>query len=46
MKRGDDVREYSKMDAIMGEEQQENGDFIVNEKDKVVTPYAGRCEKS
>ena len=37
MKRGDDVPEYSKMDAIMGVEQQENGDFIVNEKDKVVS---------
>ena len=37
MKRGDDVPEYSKMDAIMGVEQEENGDFIVNEKDKVVS---------
>ncbi len=36
MKRGDDVPEYSKMDAIMGIEQEENGDFVVNEKDKVV----------
>uniref|UniRef100_UPI003D7DC67B preprotein translocase subunit SecA n=1 Tax=Brotaphodocola sp. TaxID=3073577 RepID=UPI003D7DC67B len=27
---------YSKMDAIMGIEQEETGDFIVNEKDKVV----------
>ena len=36
LQRGDDVEEYSKMDAIMGIEQQENGDFVVNEKDKVV----------
>ena len=36
LKRGDDVEEYSKMDAIMGVEQEENGDFVVNEKDKVV----------
>ena len=36
LKRGEDVPEYSKMDAIMGIEQQETGDFIVNEKDKVV----------
>ena len=36
MKRGEDVPEYSKMDAIMGIEQEETGDFVVNEKDKVV----------
>ncbi len=34
--RGEDVPEYSKMDAIMGVEQEETGDFVVNEKDKVV----------
>ena len=34
--RGEDVPEYSKMDAIMGIEQGETGDFIVNEKDKIV----------
>ena len=34
--RGEDVPEYSKMDAIMGIEQEETGDFIVNEKDKLV----------
>ncbi|MDD6445565.1 MAG: preprotein translocase subunit SecA, partial [Lachnospiraceae bacterium] len=34
--RGEDVPEYSKMDAIMGVEQEETGDFIVNEKDKVI----------
>ena len=37
LKRGEDMPEYSKMDAIMGLEQEETGDFIVNEKDKVVT---------
>ena len=36
LKRGEDVPEYSKMDAIMGIEQEETGDFVVNEKDKVV----------
>lgn len=37
MKRGEDVPEYSKMDAIMGVELEESGDFVVNEKDKVVS---------
>ncbi len=36
MKRGEDIPEFSKMDAIMGVEREETGDFIVNEKDKVV----------
>ncbi|MDO4333914.1 MAG: preprotein translocase subunit SecA [Eubacteriales bacterium] len=36
LKRGDDVEDLSKMDAIMGIEREENGDFVVNEKDKVV----------
>ena len=36
LQRGEDVQEYSKMDAIMGIEQQETGDFVVNEKEKVV----------
>ncbi len=36
MKRGDDQKEMSKMDILMGVEAKENGDFIVNEKDKVV----------
>ncbi|MCM1283199.1 MAG: preprotein translocase subunit SecA [Muribaculaceae bacterium] len=36
LKRGEDIPEYSKMDALMGVEQEETGDFIVNEKDKVV----------
>ena len=34
--RGDDVQELSKMDAMMGVVQEETGDFIVNEKDKVI----------
>ena len=37
MKRGEDVEELTKMDAIMGIEREETGDFIVNEKDKFVT---------
>ena len=36
MTRGADVEDLSKIDAIMGIEQEESGDFIVNEKDKVV----------
>ena len=36
MKRGDDIEDMSKMDVIMGIEQEENGDFVVNEKDKVL----------
>ena len=36
MERGKDLPEYSKMDAIMGIEQEETGDYIVGEKDKVV----------
>ena len=36
LKRGEDIPEYSKMDAIMGIVQEETGDFIVNEKDKAV----------
>ena len=37
LKRGADVEDLSKMDAIMGIEREETGDFIVNEKDKFVT---------
>ena len=36
LQRGEDLPEFSKMDAIMGIEQEETGDFIVNEKDKVI----------
>ena len=34
--RGEDSGEFNKLNAIMGEEITETGDFIVNEKDKVV----------
>ncbi len=37
LQRGEDLPEFSKMDAIMGLEREETGDFIVNEKDKVVS---------
>ena len=37
LKRGEASGEMTKMTAIMGEEIIETGDFIVNEKDKVVT---------
>ena len=36
LQRGEDMPEFSKMDAIMGIERNETGDFIVDEKDKVV----------
>ena len=36
LQRGEASAEFSKMAAIMGEEIEETGDFIVNEKDKVV----------
>ena len=45
MKRGDDVEELTKMDAIMGIEKEETGDFIVNEKDKFVTLTAQGVKK-
>ena len=43
--RGEDVPEYSKMDAIMRIEQEETGDFIVNEKDKLVNLTQQGVEK-
>ena len=36
LERGKDMEDLSKMDAIMGIAREESGDFIVNEKDKVV----------
>lgn len=36
LERGEESAEFTKMAAIMGEEIEESGDFIVNEKDKVV----------
>ena len=45
MKRGEDMEDLSKMDIIMGVEREETGDFIVNEKDKVVNLTAAGVEK-
>ena len=45
LKRGEDMEDLSKMDAIMGVEREETGDFIVNEKDKFVTLTAQGVEK-
>ncbi len=45
LKRGDDLPEMTKMDAIMGVEREETGDFIVNEKDKVVNLTAQGVKK-
>ncbi len=36
LQRGEESAEFSKLDAIMGEEIEETGDFIVNEKEKTV----------
>ena len=46
LKRGEDQEEMSKLDIIMGEEQEETGDFIVNEKDKVVNLTAEGVAKT
>lgn len=43
--RGADMEALSKMDAIMGVEREETGDFIVNEKDKVVNLTAQGVSK-
>ncbi len=43
--RGEDMEALSKMDAIMGIEREETGDFIVNEKDKVVNLTAQGVSK-
>ncbi len=45
LKRGEDLPEFSKMDAIMGVERNETGDFIVDEKDKVVNLTADGVAK-
>ena len=45
LKRGEDMADLSKMDAIMGIEREETGDFIVNEKDKVVNLTAQGVER-
>lgn len=36
LERGETSGEFTKMNAIMGEDIEETGDFVVNEKDKVV----------
>ncbi|MBR1930744.1 MAG: preprotein translocase subunit SecA [Lachnospiraceae bacterium] len=45
MHRGEDMQELTKMDAIMGVVQEETGDFIVNEKDKVINLTEAGVEK-
>jgi len=45
LRRGEDMEDLSKMDAIMGVEREETGDFIVNEKDKVVNLTAQGVDK-
>ena len=45
LKRGEDVEDLSKLDAIMGVTKEETGDFVVNEKDKVVNLTAAGMEK-
>ena len=45
MQRGENVVETSKMDIIMGETQAESGDFMINEKEKVVNLTAQGVEK-
>jgi preprotein translocase, secA subunit len=43
--RGEASKEFSKMDALMGEEIEETGDYVVNEKDKVVNLTQDGIEK-
>ena len=45
MQRGADMEDMSKLDIIMGVEQEESGDFVVNEKDKIVNLTAQGIEK-
>ena len=45
MQRGENQKEVSKMDLIMGEVQAESGDIMVNEKDKVVNLTAQGVKK-
>ena len=47
LERGEASGEFSKMNAIMGEEIEETGDFIVNEKEKTVnlTEEGVKCEE-
>ena len=43
--RGEESGEFNKFNAIMGEEIEETGDFLVNEKDKVVNLTAEGVKK-
>ena len=45
MKRGKDMEEQSKMDILLRVEQVEDGDFIVNEKDKTINLTAAGVER-
>ena len=45
MERGTGDGELSKMDALMGEMKEEDGDFLVNEKDKIVNLTANGVAK-
>ena len=45
MQRGEDMEDLTKMDAIMGIEREETGDFVVNEKDKIVNLTAQGISK-
>ncbi len=45
LQKGEASGEVTKMSAIMGEEIEETGDFIVNEKDKIVTLTQQGIEK-
>ncbi len=45
LERGKDMEDFSKMDALMGVEQEETGDFAVNEKDKIVNLTARGVQK-
>lgn len=45
LKRGKDIPELSKTDYIMGIEIEEDGDFLVNEKEKVITLTSNGVKK-
>lgn len=44
--RGKDYKDVSKLDLIAGEMEEETGDFIVDEKDKIVTLTASGVQKA
>ena len=45
LQRGADMEDMSKLDVLMGVEQEETGDFVVNEKDKIVNLTAQGIER-